>query len=258
MIYQVYVGKPSKLYDHCVQSVADYCKRFDITHHVQRTPELWIKPDPFTSNRSKEAVDRVGCLPIYEKENAFAYLPAFDQVAIVDADIYIRKTAPNIFDHMPLHYAFGGVVERDMPITPEYTQKIIGYSKMQYGTLNDVNWYWDMCGAEFMNMGLMMMNRSFHDYLDGDTPKQFITRPEFKRFVDGVGPWKWSTDQTLLNYWLRKRGVPTYQLDWTWNALYKGVRDEYLKDAYFIHFFLKDKLPNGGENVAQLMRDIGE
>ena len=29
-----------------------------------------------------------------------------------------------------------------------------------------------------------------------------------------------------------------------------------IKDAYFIHFFLKDKLPARGENVEQLMEMV--
>lgn len=39
-----------------------------------------------------------GYLPIYEKENAFDYLDDYDQIAIIDADIYIRPDAPNIFE----------------------------------------------------------------------------------------------------------------------------------------------------------------
>ena len=45
-------------------------------------------------------------------------------------------------------------------------------------------------------------------------------------------------------------------MNWKWNALYKGVKDEYIPEAHFVHFFLKDKLPNQGENVEQLMKDI--
>ena len=105
-----------------------------------------------------------------------------------------------------------------------------------------------------MNMGLMMMNKSITNYLRGDSGKQFIQRPEFKDFVDGIGPWKWSTDQTLLNYWIYKEKMVVENLDWKWNALYTAVKN--IKEAYFIHFFLKDKLPNKGENVEQLMKDV--
>ena len=39
-------------------------------------------------------------LPIYEKENAFDYIDDYDQIAIIDADIYIRPDSPNIFDEV--------------------------------------------------------------------------------------------------------------------------------------------------------------
>ena len=91
LIYQVYTGKKSKLYDHCTQSVAEYAKRIGADYVQQRTPILMIKPDPFTTNRSKESYEKYGgFLPIFEKENAFSYLKSYDQIAIIDADIYVR------------------------------------------------------------------------------------------------------------------------------------------------------------------------
>ena len=72
LIYQVAVGKPSKLYEHCIQSVSDYCHKNHIDHIVLDQPKLWIKPDPFNSGRSEESYMKYGgYLPIYEKENAF-------------------------------------------------------------------------------------------------------------------------------------------------------------------------------------------
>ena len=91
MIYQVAVGKQSNLYQHCIQSVKDYSKKYDITHIVQNEPILKIRPDLERTGRSKEAVERLGYLPIYEKENAFTHLKNYDQVGIVDSDIYIRS-----------------------------------------------------------------------------------------------------------------------------------------------------------------------
>ena len=73
LIYQVYVGKRSRLYDHCIESVEKYANAHDITHMTQTKPILKIRPDPFATNRSKEAVERLGYLPIYEKENAFNF-----------------------------------------------------------------------------------------------------------------------------------------------------------------------------------------
>jgi len=256
MIYQVCIGKPSKLYDHCINSVKEYCAEHNIDHVVQRSPILKIAPDVFASNRSKEATAKHGgFLPIYEKENAFDYFDQYDQIAIVDADIWIRPGSPNIFNDLDPRTDFAGVVEREMPIQDWYKQKITGYSKMQYSTLHpNPDFNPNKLGYEFYNMGLMVMNKSITKHLKGQTAQQFITRPEFKDFVDGKGAWKWSTDQTLLNYWVRKSKMKQQHLDWKWNALYKAVKDP--KEAYFVHFFLKDKLPNRGEDVESLMKDV--
>ena len=255
LIYQVYVGKRSKLYDHCTESVADYCKKYNIDHLIQRTPILRIKPDVFATNRSKESYEKHGgFLPIYEKENAFSYFKDYDQICIVDSDIWIRPGSPNIFEDVNPNSDFSGVIESSMPILTWYRKKITNYSRMQYGSLK-IDWqYDDKTGFPFMNMGLMMMNKSFAQYLNGQSPKEFIERLEFKQFVDGMGPWKWSTDQTLLNYWIRKEKMTVKNLDWKWNALYTAIDNSKIKEAYFVHFFLKDKLPNQGENVEELMR----
>jgi hypothetical protein len=107
-------------------------------------------------------------------------------------------------------------------------------------------------------MGLMVINsKGFLPYLKGQTPKQFLDREEFKDFVDGVGYKKWSTDQMLLNWWVKKESIPTLNMDWRWNALYKGIDDKRLPEAYFVHFFLKDLLPQRGENISALMESIG-
>jgi hypothetical protein len=113
---------------------------------------------------------------------------------------------------------------------------------------------WNNLGADFYNMGMMVINKSISKYLRGQTPEQFIRRPEFKAFVDGMGPWKWSTDQTLLNYWVKKERMVVNNLDWKWNGLFTANTN--IKECNFIHFFLKDKLPNRGENVQDLMSMI--
>lgn len=254
LIYQVYVGKKSKLYDHCTASVKAYCEKHNIDYVLQTTPILFIKPDPFMSGRSREAVERLGYLPIFEKENAFTYFKTYDQIAIIDSDVYIRSDAPNVFDAIDPNVDFAGVVEREMPITPQYVAKIQNYSRMQYSSIRNVDWKWNDRGGEFINMGVMVMNKSITKYLNGETPKQFLSRPRFKPFVDGVGNWKWSTDQTLLNTWIKEEKMNVQHLDWKWNGLYTA--NTKISECYFVHFFLKDKLPDRGENVSSLMEQI--
>ena len=257
MIYQVAVGAQSKLYLHCIESVRQYCAKYGIEHIVQNEPILKIRPDMAVTGRSKEAVERLGYMPIYEKENAFTHLHKYDQVAIVDSDIYIRPNAPNIFQDLTTEYAFGAVAERELPCAKKYKSKIRKYSKAAFENLTDVDWKWDHRGAEFYNMGMMVINcQKFLPYLKGQTAEKFIRRPEFKDFVDGIGYRKWSTDQMLLNYWVKKEKIPTLNMDWRWNGLFKGIDDAQIPKAYFIHFFLKDLLPQKGENVEDLMRVI--
>lgn len=253
MIYQVYVGEQLRLYDYCVASVARYCKKYGFDHIVQKEPILKITPDVSVTGRSSASYGRLGYLPIYEKENAFAYLDQYDMIAIVDSDIFIREGAPNIFDEIRPDTEFAAVVERDMPLTPQYFHKIRSYSQEQYSSLTDVDWQPNTNGYEFMNMGLIVVTNKLLPRLNGQTPLEFIRRPEFKGFVDGLGLWKWSTDQTLLNYWIRKDKIRYQKLNWRWNALYKGIQDFYLKDSNFIHFFLKDHLPQRGENIQQVI-----
>lgn len=257
LIYQVYTGKQSNLYDHCVASVENYAKRIGADHIVQRQPVLKIMPDTKVTNRSVESYSKHGgFLPIYEKENAFGYIEQYDQVAIVDADIYIRDSAPDVFSAINSNVDFAAVVERDMPVDQKYKRKIAAYSRGQYKSLEKeikLDWRSDT-GCEFMNMGLIVINKSLKSFLKNQTPEQFIRRPEFKRFVDGLNKWKWSTDQTLLNYWIRKEPISYQKLDWKWNGLF-GANTR-ITECHFVHFFLKDHLPARGENVEQLMKQI--
>ena len=262
LIYQVCIGKAanSKLYKHCIDSVAAYCERHGFDHFVQRTPKLRIKPNIFITNRSKESYEKHGgYLPIYEKEQAFAHLEEYDRIAIIDADIYIRPDAPSIWGEFGNHHAFGAVCEREMPITEAYKGKITNYSVMQYKTLHrpqvGIDFKPNNLGFEFFNMGMILLNSElFLPFLKGQTPKQFIERAEFQNFVDGMGAWKWSTDQTLLNYFIKKYRVPIKHMDSKWNGLYTANTN--IEDCHFVHFFLKDKLPEAGENVEKLMQVI--
>jgi hypothetical protein len=246
LIYQVAVGEGPAFYEPCMASVERYAGRIGAEYLCQREPILKIAP--LKSARSTNAL-RLGYLPIYEKENAFSYLGERDRVLILDADIYVKDSAPDIFEASCA--PFGGVLERDMPLTPAYAEKVAKHSEGQFSGLLDVDWKWDSRGAEYYNMGLMLLDKSILPYLNGETPEQFIRRPEFERFVNGEGHWKWSTDQTLLNWWVKKSGMRTCSLDWRWNALYGACRD--VSQAYFVHFFLSAKLPQGGREIPKII-----
>ena len=237
LIYQVAVGERPAFYDQCIDSVSSYCKRHGFDHFVQTEPVLRVRP--VKSARSANAL-RLGYLPIYEKECAFSYLDRYARVAVIDADVYVRESAPDLFAGLREEDDFAAVLERDMPLTPKYREKIRKHSEGQFRSLTDVDWHWDEDGAAFYNMGVMVLGQGLREHLHGQTPGEFLRRPEFERFVNGEGHWRWSTDQTLLNWWVKKSGMRTRNLDWKWNALYGAVRD--VAPAHFVHFFLSAKL----------------
>lgn len=259
MIFQVCLGEAqkSKLYEKCMDSVDAYCRKYKIDYLVQKTPRMMIKPDPFMTNRSRESyMKHGGFLPIFEKENALDYLDRYDQIAIIDADIFIREDAPNIFEDFGEEHAFGAVCEREMPITIDYRAKIQNYSRMQYEILHrDIDFKPNDFGYEFFNMGMILLNsEKFKPFMDGQHAKQFLLRSEFMNFVNGIGNWKWSTDQTLLNFFVKKHEVPVKHMDWKWNGLYSA--NTKIDECHFIHFFLKDLLPERGENVEALFDEL--
>lgn len=250
LIYQISVGQPSKLYQHCIASVKRYADTIDAAHFVQTEPILKIRPTG--PGRSKEAVERLGYLPIFEKANAFAQLKTYDKVAIIDADVYVR---PNVLENIfeTFDEPFAAMKEASLPMQDWYYKKLVNYSRMQYGSL----WKYPNPIAPFRNMGVMVLDKGLLDLEPLlATPYEFLTQEKFRHFVNGVGNWKWSTDQTLLNHWLHESKIPCHDLDWTWNCLYTTVDKDKLDKAKFIHFFLKDKLPQRGENVQQLMETI--
>ena len=259
-IYQVAVGPKSKLYEQCIESAARYAKEVGADHIVQRQPKLRIVPDIFRTNREGKTGGwkKMGYLPIFEKENAFELLGDYDQILILDADIYIRPTASNIFEELGDEFAFGGVNECDMPINSKHLAKIQNYSRMQYGQCHTNNWrQQDSFGFAFYNMGLMLMNSAkILPYLRNQSPREFLNRPEFRDMVDGVGNYRWSTDQTLLNYWLNKENIPCKNLDWKYNGLYSSLQEGYIEECEFIHFYLRDNLPESGEDFNNLIEKI--
>lgn len=261
LIYQVWVGNQDRpLYEVCTQSVARYCERFRVDHVVQREAVLAIRPFDM-SHRPHQWIARLGYLPVFEKENAFARFTDYERICIIDSDVYIRDGAPNIFAELDGTIAFAGVLERDLPLKPDYVTALRRYAESQYGALASADWPCsEAYGPEFYNMGVMLMDRSIVAYLNGDTPEEFIRRREFERFVNGEQQWWRSTDQTLLNYWVRASGMPRKTLSWKWNALFRAVADDALQDAHFIHFFLSNKLPRQGAEVPEIVArlDRGE
>ena len=95
----------------------DFTQFNGATMIAPRSHKLKIKPNPATSNRSKESWKKYGgYLPIYEKENIFQYINDYDQLCVIDADIWIRPGSPNIFKEVNSTHDLGAVFERELPL----------------------------------------------------------------------------------------------------------------------------------------------
>ena len=118
-----------------------------------REPKLKIKPNPATSNRSKESWKKYGgYLPIYEKENIFQYINDYDQLCVIDADIWIRPGSPNIFKEVNSTHDLGAVFERELPLNKKYRRQTVDYSKKQLSPLKELDWKWNPAtGGEYFN-----------------------------------------------------------------------------------------------------------
>lgn len=254
LIYQVAVGETPAFYGPCMASVERYASRIGASYIRQTEPTLRIVPK--RSHRSENAM-RLGYLPIFEKEAALAHLGEYDAVAIIDADIYAMDSAGDVFEAAG-GADFAGVLERDLPLLPQFRKKVVQYSQQQYRGLTGVNWDWRPIGAAFYNMGMMVLGAGARQYLNGQTPREFIQRPEFEPFVNGEGMYRWSTDQTLLNWWVKRTGMRTVNLPWRWNALHSYVEPEALKPPpFFVHFNCAKNYPRGGAEIPEIIQRLG-
>ena len=256
LIYQVYLGEEKKLYNHCTESVKQYAETIGADYKILTSPKLRITPNIFRTDRRDKTGGwkKLGYMPIFEKENVFDYFKDYEKCCVIDSDIWIRPGSPNIFNEIE-DETVASVYECDLPMNEAYAQKIKGYSTSMWSNY-DYDWEWNpRTGGAFFNSGVMLYNsKKMLQALNGMSPRQFLEQSMLADFVDGVGPLKWQSDQMTLNYWFKAKGINVKKLNWKWNALYTAVLD--IKEAFFVHFFLKDKLPNGGENVEELMEIV--
>ena len=75
-------------------------------------------------------------------------------------------------------------------------------------------------------------------------------------YSNGIGFYKWSTDQMLLNWFVKKEKMKCKNMDWRWNSLYTAVTKDKQHESFFTHFFLRDHLPQRGENIQEILKKI--
>ena len=227
LIYTVCVGERRPLWDRCIGSMVTYCRRHGIDHRLQAQPILRIVPRD--SHRSEGAL-RMGYLPNLEKLCGLALLGDYDQVALIDADVWAMPDAPDIFEAVTPAADYAAVIERDLPIIPAYARKLDAYARGQYGDP----------GFPFFNCGVEVFNASIVRHFHGQSVLEFLGRPEFADFINGKGNYRWATEQTLMNVWVRSCGASLQRLAPKWNMLFGAVPS--VTGAAFVHFFLSAHL----------------
>ena len=99
------------------------------------------------------------------------------------------------------------------------------------------------------------MNKSFAKYSKGQTSKEFIQDPEFKDFVDGVGFYKWSTDQMLLNWWVKKEQMKVKNMDWRYKlCMNPQLRNINRKKVTLSHSLERSFTRKRGENIEEILK----
>lgn len=255
LIFQVYVSHRSKLYDVCTESVKQYATSIGVDYHCQTTPKLKVKPDLFQSNRSRESWEKYGgYIPIFEKENFIDYLKDYDQICIIDGDIWIRPDSPNVFDQFNSDYDMAAVYETEMPTDQSYSRRVKQYAMEQLAPMPQFDWN----GNHFFNSGMLIYDNNIKPKIKQKTAREFIDRIDFQDFINGKGPWKWQGDQIMLNYFAKKEKINVQHLDFKWNCLYNpyfgGIDLKLVKQSHFIHFFQAVKLREYAKDVEGLIK----
>ena len=264
LIYQVSIlGRNNTKYEHCLNSVKKYCKKYNIDHIIQTSPILKIVPQNKNATRFRTQPNHIklpihtyGYLVAYEKGNAFSYFDEYDKICIIDADISIHEDSPNIFNEIQ-DEEFAGCVPRYSPLKLDHIKKSIIHSREQYSMfINDIFSEWDHLGVQYYNTGVMLFTKEIRKYFYGKDIKQFFYSKENEIFINGNGNLNKESDQTLWNYWLKKNNVKQKILDWKWNVVHGSVKEKYLSEAYFVHFTELDYMPRKGNEIPYIMKNI--
>jgi hypothetical protein len=54
----------------------------------------------------------------------------------------------------------------------------------------------------------------------------------------------------------KKKKMKCKNMDWRCNSLYTAVTKDSQRESFFTHFFLRDYLPQRGENIEEILKPI--
>lgn len=178
----------------------DYCKKYNLDFVVTKESKL-----PNYNKHIYAAFDRY---------DIYSLLDKYDRVAYVDADIIIKKSAPNIFEVVP-EDKFGVYYESD------------NFDRNSF--IDTVKTYYNYHGlTRYFNSGVMVASKIHKPIFDMERVAEYFKQPHIRHGI--------VTDQDYLNVRVHHDKIPTCSLGYKYNYLIKGMNKDLYNLAHFVHF----------------------
>ena len=205
----------------------------DFFEYCFNTWDFWTKKNNALLFVLEDYFDGVrNVVPHLQKYFAFEVLRKnkidFDQVAIIDADTMVKWDCPNFFDIS--ENSFRAVLDDELP---KWVIASLGTYQFLFPKTT-VNWW------EYFNSGVMVLNKRHAPILSEFVA--FVAAKEAEisdiHIKSDLGA---GFDQTLFNFFIKEKGVPTYYLPKVFN-FYHLEKKKFLEKkgftecAYIWHF----------------------
>lgn len=223
-LFNVCIGHNPE-WDLCLDSQKKYCEKYNIARYVSTE---------YSFNSKLSHI-------YFEKFQAYKLLSKgeFDRVLIIDSDVMISPSAPNIFEEYNLSNIFYGYDEN--VITPQYTDILLpGYIKPRrvdimnrdpYVDITKPDYFWNKNKYNrkvYYNAGISLVDTQFAiSILDN-----FDAVANYPNITYSFG------DQTYLNALIQKLNLRNISFDRSWNYMGQGVTDTENErlNQNFIHY----------------------
>lgn len=221
-VFQFLIG-PSNGQEYCIKSIGKYCQKYGIEHYIS---------DQRVIN---------GPHIMFEKYQLFSLLNSgIDRVLYLDADIMATPNAENIFDKYNNNDILYAYDENDHP---EWMDR----DKYIYENLSNVKWPQNIKNKkQYFNAGVLLFSKNLLEQCKNSFRLNDI--PEWPDI------WYFG-EQTIVNYWVAKNGIPFESIDYKFNRMDLGnydLNNERYK-SNFIHYAGPCKYGNG--NKQETMKE---
>jgi len=207
----------------CIKSMMDYSKRIGVDFYNLRFPVINFHSVYF------------------EKFIFVDLLDKYDRVLFLDADIMITPNAKNIFDYYPddnVFYAYNETSDNELMDRDFCVEPLLGDCP-----------HWPKDGNNkyrYFNSGVMLISKKHKNFF-----KDFRNVPNIPGVINKF------PDQTYLNYMVVKNNIPFGYMDYSFNRMHLGVKDDnnerYKSD--FIHYAGSAFVYGDGDKLITIQKD---